>query len=417
MSSPVYTFRDAKLRSPLLLSVNGIGSALGAIGVKLPELSAEVVVAAAKQRSQTDLFPDTATSDALSHYIESARADAHLNTLGRLAVKDMLTNSMASQFSVLEWHAQHPDLEKEVIRSPWIIVGLPRTGTSILSILLGLNPQSRPIRQWEARRPIPPAGLAEASEDPRIAEATAQFDQLKQLNPAIATMHPFGSTLAEECTAVFTYSLRTIGMETIAFVPGYGNWLDEADMGPAYAIHRKTLQAMQRAQPTGHWVLKSPNHLWCLPAMLNAYPDARVIWTHRDPSRVLPSLASLNCAMQTQFTTKLAPQQVGEYWAGKLERALAKATNFDAAQRGGWCYHLQYKALMADPLAAVSAIYDCFGSAMSDLHRQRISTWLAQKPQHADGIHAYDSADFGWSTTSLRDRFKDYQDHYDVPPE
>ncbi len=182
-------------------------------------------------------------------------------------------------------------------------------------------------------------------------------------------------------------------------------------------MHRQTLQALQHAQPTGHWVLKSPNHLWCLPSLLEAYPDARIIWTHRDPAKVLPSLASLNCAMQMQFTRRLEPGRVGNYWADKIERAITRAAQVDSEREPGWCYHLQYKDLVADPMSTLAGIYTNFGVSMNELHAQRVSAWLSQKPQHADGIHAYDPADFGWSHGALQERFSQYQQRYAVPRE
>ena len=412
MSAPVYTFRDARLRSPLMRSVNALGAGLAGLGLRYPAMQEGKIIAAAQARSGTDQRLDADAMEALQRFVASAEADANLNTFGRLAVKNMLVGALSSRFAVQEWHQQHPALADEQITQPWIVIGLPRTGTSILSILLGLDPINRPILQWEARYPVPPAGLAGASEDARIARLSGEMAQLHALNPAIATMHPFGSTLAEECTAIFTYSLRTIGMETIAFTPAYGDWLDHADMTPAYAIHKQTLQAFQCAQPTGHWVLKSPNHLWCLPALLAAYPDARIIWAHRDPSQVLPSLASLNCAMQMQFTKVLDPPRVGNYWADKIDTAISAATAFDDAQTSAWCYHVQYEDLVADPVATLQNIYASFGTTTTALYQQRVTTWLRQKPQHAEGIHSYDPADFGWSAASLQQRFQTYRERY-----
>ena len=169
------------------------------------------------------------------------------------------------------------------IERPWIIVGLPRTGTSLLSILLGLDPVARPLLQWEAAHPVPPTTLEEAAEDPRIARTAKDLDGLMKLNPPLKAMHPFGATVAEECVAIFMYDVRALALETQAHVPSYARWLEQADMTSAYAQHRLALQTLQSRQPTERWILKTPNHLWHLDAMLAAYPDARVIWTHRDP--------------------------------------------------------------------------------------------------------------------------------------
>ncbi len=185
-------------------------------------------------------------------------------------------------------------MRDEQIAAPWVIVGLPRTGTSLLSILLG--PRSRwPARCCSGRRPIPipPPTLEGAAEDPRIAQTAKELDGLMKLNPPLKAMHPFGATIAQECVSLFMYDVRTLALETQAHVPTYARWLEQADMTPAYAQHRLALQTLQSRQPTQRWILKTPNHLWHLDALLDAYPDARIIWTHRDPGPVVTSLASL----------------------------------------------------------------------------------------------------------------------------
>ena len=206
---------------------------------------------------------------------------------------------------------EHPEVHHERIDSPWIIVGLPRTGTSVLSMLLGLDPVARPLLQWEAAHPIPPPTLEEADEDPRIAQTAKELDGLMKLNPPLKAMHPFGATLAQECVSLFMYDVRTLALETQAHVPSYARWLEEADMAPAYAQHRLALQTLQSRQPTERWILKTPNHLWHLEALLAAYPDARIIWTHRDPGPVVTSLASLANAGQRPLTKRTRPPSHG----------------------------------------------------------------------------------------------------------
>ena len=200
---------------------------------------------------------------------------------------------------------------------PWIIVGLPRTGTSLLSILLGLDPVARPLLQWEAAHPVPPATLEEAAEDPRVARTAKDLDGLMKLNPPLKAMHPFGATVAEECVAIFMYDVRALALETQAHVPSYARWLEKADMTSAYDEHRLALQTLQSRQPTERWIFKTPNHLWHLDAMLAAYPDARVIWTHRDPGPVVTSLASLANAGQRVLTSRKDPRPTAEEWKRK----------------------------------------------------------------------------------------------------
>ena len=248
-------------------------------------------------------------------------------------------------------------MRAERIASPWVIVGLPRTGTSVLSMLLGLDPTARTLLQWEAAHPIPPTTLAESEQDPRIARTAKDLEGLMKLNPPLKAMHPFGATLAEECVSLFMYDVRTLALETQAHVPTYARWLEQADMTPAYAQHRLALQTLQSRQPTERWVLKTPNHLWNLDALLATYPDARIVWTHRDPGPVVTSLASLANAGQRPLTRRSDPRPTAEEWKRKCAFAIGSATAFDDRGTDGWCQHLHYDALMGDPLKAVRALY------------------------------------------------------------
>lgn len=414
MTEKHYTFRDSKLRSLPLRMLNAVGGAASTIGLRYPSLKAADIIAAARQRTGLHELNDAEILEPLQRYVDSAETDSHLNTLGRLAVHNMLTNALSSRLRVLDWAARHPEIKQERISRPWVVVGLPRTGTSLLCSLLGLDPGSRPLLQWECANPMPPADLPTASEDPRIAQFGNGVKQMLKLNPGLGAMHPFGAMLAEECTAVFMFALRTIGIETIAFVPGYGHWLDQADMQPAYDIHHTVLQAFQHAQPTERWVLKSPNHLWSLDTLLATYPDARIIWMHRDPASVITSLASLNNAMQLPFTNRHDPKRVADYWADKLLGGIDKASAFDESQPAGWCYHVQYDDLVSNPTGTVEKIYRNFGEEPLSLHTRRMTAFLQHRPQNAFGRHSYDPRDFGWTGQDLQNRFKTYRERYSV---
>jgi hypothetical protein len=227
-------------------------------------------------------------------------------------------------------------------------------------------------------------------------------------------MHPFGATVAEECVAIFMYDVRALALETQAHVPTYARWLEQADMTSAYAQHRLALQTLQSRQPTERWILKTPNHLWHLDAMLAAYPDARVIWTHRDPGPVVTSLASLANAGQRVLTSQKDPRPTAEEWKRKCGFALRSAMAFDQKADDGWCQHLHYDALVADPVNAVRALYASFGEEVGPLHARRMHAYLEDRPQDAFGRHRYDPADFDWTYASLAEEFEDYTERYHI---
>ncbi len=375
-----------------------------------------VVAAAVKEAGSADLGSDS-YREPLDVFLASCRTEADLTTFGRILIKKMLSAALVNRIELHRWALDHPTVKDERIDSPWVIVGLPRTGTSVLSMLLGLDPVARPLRQWEAAHLIPPPSLEEADADPRIARTTKELDGLMRLNPPLRAMHPFGATLAQECVSLFMYDVRTLALETQAHVPTYARWLEQADMAPAYAQHRLALQALQSRQPTERWILKTPNHLWHLEALLAAYPDARVIWTHRDPGPVVTSLASLANAGQRPLTWRSDPRPAAEEWKRKCAFALASAMAYDGTTGEGWCQHLHYDALVTDPIGTVRALYARFGDEVSDLHERRMRVFLEQRPKDAFGAHRYDPADFGWTYPGLAEEFAEYTERYGVVTE
>ncbi|MFO0689206.1 MAG: sulfotransferase [Myxococcota bacterium] len=407
------TFRDAGIRSPLLRGLNAVGRVAGAVGLR-PKLDADDIVARAIAQAGSDQLGGDSYREPLERYIESLEAEARLSTFGRLALRGMLTSQLVTRIRLGGWTREHPEAASEEIRRPWIILGLPRTGTSLLSILLGLDPMARPIRQWEARTPVPPSTLAGASLDPRIAEAEKQFEQLHALNPPFKAMHPTGAMLAEECVPFLMLDLRSLGLETQARVPSYGRWLQTCDMHTAYQQHERALQALQTGQPTESWVLKTPNHLWCLETLLEFYPDARLIWTHRDPGPVTASVSSLNTTLQSTFTDHPDPRAVGAEWLDKLKFAVDRGMAFDDRAKPGWCVHVHYDELMRDPIATMRRIYGHFDEAPSRLHERRIEAWLREKPQTAEGRHVYDPVDFGFTYAELAEIWRPYRERFDI---
>jgi hypothetical protein len=418
MSTRTFTWRDAGLHSAPLRALNLATAPLEAMGVKWPSLAPEDLLAAAAKETGLDDFGDDTLREPLEALHQSGDQEANLTGFGRMVFRQLIVGALSERLKILDWAKCHPEVRDEKIEKPWIILGLPRTGTTLLSILLGLDPVSRPLVQWEASHPTPPPDLATHLEDPRISKVAKQFEQLENLNPPIRAMHPFGSTLATECVTLFAFDLRALSFETQGLLTTYGDWLEHTDMASTYAIHKLSLQVLQSRLPTQSWVLKTPHHLWCVDAMRDAYPDARLIWTHRDPAKVVPSVASLNTAMHKANCSKVDPVEVGSAWDNKLHLAVSRGMEFDDKQAGAsWCSHLLYSDLMADPIAAVARIYADYDAELHPLHVRRMEIWMNDRSQSVFGRHGYDAADFGLNLDGIRSRYAEYIDRYKIPAE
>ena len=407
-----FTFRDARPRDPLVLAINALGRAL-----RLPwsAFTPDALVASARRAAQLYDLGDDSWREPLEVFCAAVPREAQLTPFGRINARGGVVAALINRLRVVDWAKRHPEVNDERIDAPWIIVGLPRSGTSLLSFLMELDPQARTPTQWEALAPMPPPDLATHTTDPRIAAASKQLARLTKLCRPLNALHPMEAGLAAEDVSILMYGLRSYQFETLAFTPSYGRWLDAADMRPTYALFRQVLQIWQSTIPTGSWSLKCPQHLGHLPALLDVFPDARLVWIHRDPLRSLPSLASMANSYLLLGSRALDPVEVASYWSERMARMVERALEFDArAERPGWCCHVHYGALMKDPIGSVRAIRSHFGTELDPLHARRMQLFMRHRPQNLYGRHVYRLDDFGMQPAAIDELFARYRQRYGV---
>ena len=412
-----FTFLDAGILSPILRGLNATGAAAARLGWLRPKLHAKSLMDEACRQTGLENFGEGSFREGLEQLLASLEADAHLTTFGRLVQKKMLTRFLTVRLAVTDWRTRHPAIGKEVVRAPWIIAGLPRTGTTLLSHLLELDPRNRSLLGWEALDPVPPVDPTTAGARARIARAEKDDAQLNRLIPPLQAMHPMEPTLPTECVTLFACDFRSLLFSTQTPIPSYARWLQDAEMDSAYEFHRGVLQLLQCGHEPLRWSLKTPQHLWSFAALFRTYPDARVIWTHRDPRKVVPSVASLNMAFYRTFTKDPDPKMVGQEWNRELSIGVRKGMEFDKQADPGWCAHLLYEELMEDPIAALRKVYAVFGEELLEDHAEAIRQWLRQRPQSNFGRHRYDARDFGMDVDEIDNTFSTYIERFGIPRE
>ena len=394
----------------MILALNGIGRLTG---FPWSSFDPDSITNDAQRETGLDDLGEGSYRDGLEAFCDAIPRESRLSPVGRISARKALVGTLANRLRVIDWARRHPDVSSERIDRPWIIVGLPRTGTSLLSFLMELDPHSRTPTQWEALDPMPPPDLATHTTDPRIAAAARQFSQLTRLCPPLNALHPMDAGLAAEDVSILMYTLHSFQFETLAFTPTYGRWLDAADMRPAYEFFKGVLQIWQSTIPTDAWSLKCPQHLGNLEALLSVFPDARIIWIHRDPASALPSVASMMMAYLLMSSSGLDPVRVGGYWCDRLARTVDRAMDFDdAARPDGWCRHIHYDQLMKDPVGTVRDIYSHFGESPEPLHERRVELFMQNRPRDHYGRHVYRLDDFGMTTRAIDERFETYRQRY-----
>lgn len=346
--------------------------------------------------------------------VDSLNRDAHLDAEQEKAAAGTIVGLLVKRLRLVEDRATHPEIADEVIVAPLFIVGLPRTGSTHLHALMGQAEGIRTPLFWEMAMPSPPPERETFTTDPRIAQVQAMVDRM----PAdLLKRHPIAATRPEQCNMLTDWSLIHQALLASYEIPTYRDWLFDADFRPAFEAHRRTLQHLQWRNP-GRWVLKYPKHLIALDVLLETYPDARLVWTHRDPAVVLPSVVSFTGYMRSTTGGRFDPLRFGAEWALFEElvllRGLAVRDGLGEEER---FFDLHYRDLMADQVGSVAAIFEHFEMPFSGPSRQGVERWIADHPSTAHGVHEYTPEQFGFSADRLQERFGPYMARFGVQPD
>ncbi len=398
-------------------AANAVGRALGAVGLRPVRLDVDSLLEAASRRTGLDDFGAAGFREGLAALVESWERDAALSLLGRLIARRDAVALLENRLRMQDEHRRHPEIARGKVAAPLFVVGLPRTGTSLLHELLALDPASRAPLTWEVQKAWPPPTRPGFESDPRIAEVDRQLAGVDRLLPDFKRMHPMGARLPQECAVLTSHDFASMVFHTSYRVPGYQAWLDRLDWRPVYASHRRQLQYLQWRCPAERWVLKSPQHLWTLDALFDVYPDAHVVQTHRDPVRLVASLVSLIATLRGMASDRVDPFEIGADWSKRLGEGLQAAMDVRERRATGAVLDLPYAELVADPLASVARSYAHFGMDLSAEAESRMRAFLADNPQDKHGAHRYGLADAGLDADALRRRFAGYLERYGIEPE
>ena len=391
--------------------INFVGRAATRLGLKPIELNPDALMKSAIAKAGCDDFGGDECREGLRRFLQSADREADLTLLGRLMVRGYAVDNLVNRLRVVDWRKRHPEIEREEIIAPLFIIGLPRTGTTILHGLLEQDPANRSPLSWEVQHPVPPASPQTWADDPRIATMQKTLERLFELVPGFEAMHPMSATSPEECVAVFTQCFMSVQLQVQFNVPSYQAWVDDADMSPAYEYHKRFLQHLQSGGVRGgRWVLKSPAHLNNIATLLEVYPDARIVHTHRDPIKVCASVASLTAMLRGAGSDHIDLHEIGrqqlDWWAKLVNQALEQRKRF--AHRGAQFFDVRLRDTVADPVGVVRRMYSHFDYQLTDALDARMRAFMANNPRDKHGSHRYAPEDFGIDPVRDREPFEDY---------
>ncbi|MCV7228792.1 sulfotransferase [Mycolicibacterium komossense] len=341
-------------------------------------------------------------------------AAADLNDIGVYILRSGIVHSLRMRLRAQEWIRRHPEITDELIVAPIVVVGMMRSGTTLLQRLLAADRRFHCAYGWEVVETAPQLDQDWSILDPRIAISEAREAKSRQLAPELFAIHPMYAREPEEEIVFLSDAFLSHVPEAGAHLPAYRNWIDRQDFGPAYAYLYRMLQFLQwqkrqRGITAGRWILKSPAHLGYLDTLRAQFPDLHVVHMHRDPRDTIASGASLNATLHAMHTDTVDLHRVGAEWIERMgwtnDRAMrTRDIWFDEQSR---VTDIEFAAAVADPIGQVSRVYDATGVLLTAEAETAMRLWLDHRPREL-GRPRYGPDTYGLSDAQIDERFAEY---------
>ena len=383
--------------------------------------SAESLIAEARTRTGgLEDFGPGPFLQPLSLFVSSLERDARLNPVGQYIARERALAHIVNRLSYVNDRKLYPGIAQQKVVKPLFIIGLGRTGSTILHDILAQDPANRAPLTWEVTFPSPPPATATFLTDPRIAQCEAGFPPMDERREKFKAMHPMGAQLSQECVVMMGDAMCTPLFHNQFRVTEYQDWVDRAgDWAHVYDFHHRQLQHLQSGHAGDRWVLKTGAHMWGLEHLLRTYPDARIVFTHRDPVKSLTSYASLTALVRSMGSDEVDRLEVAEDWNPRLKRALEHAIAVRSARAYPQAvfYDMKFSEFIRDQFAVVEKIYDAFNLPMTAEAAAKMKWFIADNPQGKHGIHRYSPEEYGIKPDVVRRDFRPYIERFDLPPE
>jgi len=389
------------------------GRTLRRLGVDTPALNADSLHRAAERRAGSSRYGAWNFAEPLERLLKSYHDEANLTTLGRITVREYLVSLLDNLLRMETERAADPSIEQQRITSPVFIVGLPRTGTTHLHGLISEDPANRTPLTWEVMFPAAPRSAAEVA---RVrAQTSARLAWADRLAPEFMRIHPIAADLPQECIAITAQVFMSIQFHTTHDVASYQDWFERAPQKLAFDFHHRFLQHLQAKSAGDRWVLKAPGHLFALAGLLERYPDARIIHTHRDPLRVMASMASHATVLRRAFSDNTDPKRIAADWADRWARALETFLAVRDSASPAQFLDVSFESIERDAFGTVERVYDFLGWPLTTAARTKMEGFLAANPKNKHGVHSYTLEQFGLSRATEAARFRSYCERFQIP--
>lgn len=397
-------------RTSMLNFINSFGNSLRFLGIDPFKLDSKKAIQKAQKKAGFSIeLPEMEI--ALDKLIYSINNEGNSNPFGSIAVKSLIERNLYGRYKVEETIKYNPDILDENIKEPIFIIGMPRTGTTILHALMHQDKAHRSPLSWECLLPHPVPIPETFNNNQQLATIEKEFKQLFKLVPDFLQKHYMAANSPQECLGITALDFNSFQFSAQLYLPSYMEWFfSEADRLQTMRFHKKFLQYLQSGGVRKQrWLLKSPVHLMRLTEIFEVYPDARIIMTHRHPEKIVPSTSSLISSVRSLYSDSEDPLVTGkeqaETWSNYFRRFMEDRKTLNKEDR---IIDLKFEDFVNDQVKCVQRIYDKFGWDLSDKTKNKINTFLETNPKDVHGKHNYTLADFGLDSNEINKQFEHY---------
>ena len=351
--------------------------------------------------------------EGLNRLIDSINNEANLNEIGIQAqpirIQGLLTNRLRFEEDLKKF----PEILDQQIIAPIVIVGLPRTGSTMTHRLLASDPNHTAMLWWEGRYPALLPGEKRGDIEARMELGKAEVDAVVAASPEALDIHPWDYKGADEEILLLEHNFLSTVPESFMALPSYSKWIEEQDHTLAYEDLKKFIQYLQWQNPgreKKRWVLKSPHHLGFIDKMISVFPDAKIIQTHRDPIKTVPSFCSMCANLFEPLTTNFDKVFIGKHWSNKLTRALNHCMNISEQHPNNFL-DLEFLNMIKDPIDEMKKIYEFIGESFGEKTEVAMEAWREEN-KHEMGAHKYSLEEYDLTESQINNNFAKYQQKY-----
>jgi len=377
-----------------------------------PALDLSVLRREACRRTGLSEFGERWFEQPLQMLLDALNREAQLSAAGHGIHSERIIALLSTRLRIRAALVANPQILELPVSVAGVIVGLPRSGSTLLHRMLSAASTTNCIYWWETLNPVPLPGETPGEPSARKEAARAAVDHMLTAMPALGSIHPMDPLAPDEEVMLLDLSFISSTPESIAHVPSYGRWLEACDQTPAYQELRQILQLLTWQDPARsqrRWILKTPHHLTGLRPLLETFPGSRIIMTHRDPVATTPSWCSLVATLSAPATEHLDPARIGRHWSARLARSL---NAFIAARRELGEQHfidVRYEALTHDAVAESQRVLGELGLPSSADELVRLQGALQRNARERRAPHRYTAAEFGLSDEAITSGFCEYR--------